>query len=156
MRKTPIQPERSRSVSNGPAVPQSSCKADALRLGADDLVATRDTEVFQKYAGRFDLILDTVSAQHDYNSYLNLLRLDGTMVLVGLPDPAPIAAFSLITRRRRLAGSMIGGIRETQEMPEFCAKHGIVSDVEVIPIQRINEAFGDVRYRFVIDIASLK
>jgi alcohol dehydrogenase (NADP+) len=134
---------------------------DALRLGADDFVVTRDADAFQKHAGRFDFILDTVSAKHDFSSYLNLLRLDGTMVLVGLPDPTPLAAMPLITRRRRLAGSMIGGIRETQEMLDYCAAHHIASDVEVIPIQKINEAFertikSDVRYRFVIDSASFK
>jgi uncharacterized zinc-type alcohol dehydrogenase-like protein len=134
---------------------------DALRLGADDFIPTRDATVFQKNAGRFDFILDTVSAQHDYNAYLQLLRRNGTMVLVGLPDPTPLAAFPLISGRRRLAGSMIGGIRETQEMLDFCAAHRLASDVEVIPIQRINEAYertvkSDVRYRFVIDIASLK
>jgi uncharacterized zinc-type alcohol dehydrogenase-like protein len=133
----------------------------ALRLGADDFIATRDAAVFQKNAGRFDFILDTVSAQHDYNAYLQLLRRNGTMVLVGLPDPTPLAAFPLILGRRRLAGSLIGGIRETQEMLDFCAAHGLASDVEVIPIQQINEAYertvkSDVRYRFVIDIASLK
>jgi alcohol dehydrogenase (NADP+) len=136
-------------------------RADALRLGADDFLATGEANVFQKYAGHFNFILDTVSAQHDYNAYLNLLKLDGTMVLVGLPNPSPLAASSLIPRRRRLAGSMTGGIRETQQMLEFCANNGIASDVEVVPIQRINEAFertvrGDVRYRFVIDIASLR
>ena len=138
-----------------------SKRDDALRLGADDFLATRDASIFEKNASRFDFILDTVSAPHDYNAYLNMLRLDGTMVLVGLPDPTPLSAGPLISARRRLAGSMIGGIRETQEMLDFCAKHGIVSDVEVIPIQQINEAYertvkGDVRYRFVIDIASLK
>ena len=102
-----------------------------------------------------------MSAQHDYNAYLNLLRRDGTMVLVGLPDPTPLAAAPLIMQRRRLAGSLIGGIRETQEMLDFCAEYGVASDVEVIPIQQINEAYermmkSDVRYRFVIDIASLK
>jgi uncharacterized zinc-type alcohol dehydrogenase-like protein len=133
----------------------------ALRLGADDFIATRDAAVFQKNAGRFDFILDTVSAQHDYNAYLNLLRRNGTMVLVGLPDPTPLAAFTLVLGRRRLAGSLIGGIRETQEMLDFCAAHGLASDVEVIPIQQVNEAYertvkSDVRYRFVIDIASLR
>jgi alcohol dehydrogenase (NADP+) len=136
-------------------------RSDALHLGADDFIPTRDADVFQRHAGRFDFILDTVSARHDYNSYLNLLRLDGTMVLVGLPDPAPVAASSLVRRRRRLAGSMTGGIRETQQMLEFCAKHEIASEVEIMPIERVNEAFertvrGDVRYRFVIDIQSLK
>ena len=134
---------------------------DAIGLGADDFIATSDADVFKKNAERFDFILDTVSAKHDYNSYLNLLRLDGTMVLVGAPEPSPLSAMPLIMRRRRLAGSAIGGIRETQEMLDFCAKHGVASDVEVIPIQQVNEAYdrivkGDVKYRFVIDIASLK
>ncbi len=134
---------------------------DAIRLGADDFIVTRDPEVFTHNAGRFSFILDTVSAQHDYNAYLGLLRRDGTLVLVGMPDPSPLAAGPLIMGRRRLAGSLIGGIRETQEMLNFCAEHGIASDVEVIPIQRINEAYertlkSDVRYRFVIDMASLK
>jgi uncharacterized zinc-type alcohol dehydrogenase-like protein len=137
-----------------------SKRDDALRLGADDFVATKDPDAFEKNAGRFDFILDTISAQHDYNSYLNLLRLDGAMVLVGLPEPAPLSAGPLIRRRRRLAGSLIGGIRETQEMLDFCGEHGIGADVEVIPAQQINEAYermlrGDVRYRFVIDIASI-
>ena len=134
---------------------------DARRLGADDFVATRDPDVFQKHAERFGFILDTVSAAHDYNAYLNLLRRDGTMVLVGVPEPTPLSAPALIFKRRRLAGSLIGGIRETQEMLDFCAEHGVASDVEVIPIQSINEAYerllkSDVRYRFVIDIASLR
>ncbi len=134
---------------------------DALRLGASDFLVTREAAAFEKNAGRFDFILDTVSAQHDYNAYLGLLRLDGAMVLVGVPDPTPVHAFPLILRRRRLAGSMIGGIRETQEMLDFCAQHGLAADIEVIPIQYINEAYertikSDVRYRFVIDIASLK
>src|SRR6266850_5230727 len=135
-------------------------RQDALRLGADDFVVTRH-ETFERNAGRFDFILDTISVQHDYNAYLNLLRRDGTMVLVGFPDPTPLAAAPLIMQRRRLAGSLIGGIRETQEMLDFCAECGVASDVEVIPIQQINEAYermmkSDVRYRFVIDIASLK
>jgi alcohol dehydrogenase (NADP+) len=136
-------------------------REDAFRLGADDFIATRDPQAFEQNAGRFDFILDTVSAQHDYNAYVGLLRLNGTMVLVGLPDPTAIGAFSLVNNRRSLAGSSIGGIRETQEMLDFCGKHKIVSDIEVIPIQKVNEAYervikGDVRYRFVIDIASLK
>ncbi|MGH8586285.1 MAG: NAD(P)-dependent alcohol dehydrogenase, partial [Gammaproteobacteria bacterium] len=136
-------------------------REDALRLGAQDFLATRETDVFKDNAGRFDFILDTVSAPHDYNAYLNLLRRDSTMVLVGMPDPALLAAAPLVMQRRRLAGSLIGGIRETQEMLDFCAEHGVASDVEVIPIKQINEAYermlkGDVRYRFVIDIASLK
>ncbi len=130
---------------------------DALRLGANDFINTRKAGVFQKNAERFDCILDTVSAQHSYDDYLGLLRRDATMVLVGLPDPTPFSAGSLIMKRRRLAGSVIGGIRETQEMLEFCAKHKIASDIELIPIQAINAAYervikGDVRYRFVIDI----
>jgi uncharacterized zinc-type alcohol dehydrogenase-like protein len=137
-------------------------REDALRLGADDFIATSDPSVFEKNAGRFNLILDTVSASHDYNSYLGMLGLDGTMVLLGVPDqPPPLAAGLLIMKRRHLTGSGIGGIRETQEMLDFCAEHGIVSDVEVIPIQKINEAYertirSDVRYRFVIDTASLR
>ena len=137
-------------------------REDALRLGADDFLATNDPSAFEKNAGRFDFILDTVSARHDYNAYLGLLRRDGTMVLVGVPDePASLDAFSVISKRRRLTGSSIGGIRETQEMLDFCASHGIASDVEVIPIQKINEAWertvrSDVRYRFVIDIDSLR
>lgn len=138
-----------------------SKREDALRLGADDFIATRETDVFKENTGRFDFILDTVSAPHDYNAYLNLLRRDGTMVLVGMPEPAPLAPAPLVMQRRRLAGSLIGGIRETQEMLDFCAGHGVASDVEVIPIQQINEAYermlkGDVRYRFVIDTGSLK
>ena len=136
-------------------------REDALRLGADDFVVTLREEAFEKNAGRFDFILDTLSKQHDYNAYLNLLRRDSTMVLVGLPDPTPLAAALLIMQRRRLAGSLLGGIRKTQEMLDFCAEYGVASDVEVIPIQQINEANermlkSDVRYRFVIDIASLK
>ncbi|MEO5621883.1 MAG: NAD(P)-dependent alcohol dehydrogenase [Dokdonella sp.] len=136
-------------------------REDALRLGADDFLATRDPSVFKKNTERFDLILDTVSAPHDYSAYLGLLRLDGTMVLVGIPEPTPLAAGPLIMRRRQLAGSLIGGIRETQEMLDFCAEHGIASDVEVINMCDINEAYarmlkGDVRYRFVIDAASLR
>jgi uncharacterized zinc-type alcohol dehydrogenase-like protein len=134
---------------------------DALRLGADDFIATKDESAFKENAGRFDLIFDAVSAQHDYNAYLNLLKRDGTMVLLGLPDPSPLAAAVLVFKRRKLAGSLIGGIRETQEMLDFCAEHGVAADVEVIPIDKVNEAFermlkGDVRYRFVIDMASLK
>ncbi len=134
---------------------------DALRLGADDFIATKDESAFEENAGRFDFIFDAVSAQHDYNAYLNLLKRDGTMVLLGLPDPSPLAAALLVFKRRKLAGSLIGGIRETQEMLDFSAEHGIAADVEVIPIDKVNEAFermlkGDVRYRFVIDMASLK
>jgi len=134
---------------------------DALALGANDFLSTKDENAFKDNAGRFDFIIDTVSAQHDYNAYLGLLRRDGIMVLVGVPDPTPVAAPSLIMKRRTLSGSLIGGIRETQEMLDFCAEHGVASDVEVIRIQDINEAYervlkSDVRYRFVIDIASLR
>jgi uncharacterized zinc-type alcohol dehydrogenase-like protein len=135
---------------------------DARRLGADEVVMSRNPGEMQKHAGSFDFILDTASADHDLNPYLALLKLDGTMTLVGAPEkPAPVAAFNLIMARRSLAGSGIGGIRETQEMLDFCAEHGITSDVETIPIQGINEAYerlleGDVKYRFVIDMASLK
>jgi uncharacterized zinc-type alcohol dehydrogenase-like protein len=106
-------------------------------------------------------LLDTVSAEHDLNAYLNLLKTDGRMVLVGLPDPSPLAAFPLVFRRRSLSGSLIGGIRETQEMLDFCAEHGITCDIEVIGMSQINEAYermmkSDVRYRFVIDMASMK
>jgi uncharacterized zinc-type alcohol dehydrogenase-like protein len=134
---------------------------DALKLGADDFLVTRDEAAFKDNAGRFDFILDTVSAKHDYNAYLNLLKREGIMVLVGAPDATPLSAFALIMKRRRLAGSLIGGIRQTQEMLDFCAEHGIAADVEMIAIDEINEAYermlkNDVRYRFVIDIASLK
>ena len=137
-----------------------SKKDDALKLGADDFAATSDPSVFKTLAGSFDFILDTVSAPHDYNAYLGLLRRDGTMILVGMPDkPVPLSAGPLIMGRRKLVGSLIGGIRETQEMLDFCAEHGVASDIELIPIARINEAYermikGDVRYRFVIDCAT--
>jgi alcohol dehydrogenase (NADP+) len=135
---------------------------DALRLGADDVVVSKNPVELEKHTGSFDFILDTVSAEHDLNAYLNLLKLDGTMTLVGAaPTPPPLHAFSLIMKRRRLAGSAIGGIRETQEMLDFCAERGITADIELIPIQEINEAYkrllkGNVKYRFVIDMASLK
>jgi uncharacterized zinc-type alcohol dehydrogenase-like protein len=135
---------------------------DAKRLGADDVIVSTSPGEMQKHAGSFDFILDTAAAPHDLNAYLALLKLDGTMTLVGAPEkPAPVDAFNLIMRRRSLAGSMIGGIRETQEMLDFCGEHGITSDVEVIAIQRINDAYerlsrGDVKYRFVIDMASLR
>jgi alcohol dehydrogenase (NADP+) len=136
-------------------------EADGKRLGANHFYATSDAETFTKLAGTFDLIINTVSAKMDWNQYLSLLRLDGTMVVVGLPaKDMPIGAFPLTARRRSLAGSQIGGIRETQEMLDFCSKHGITCDVEVVPIQKVNEAYervlkSDVRYRFVIDMASL-
>jgi uncharacterized zinc-type alcohol dehydrogenase-like protein len=134
---------------------------DALRLGADDFLATDDADVFKRNKARFDFILDTVSATHDYNAYLRMLRLDGTMVLVGIPDPSPVSASPLAARRRRLAGSSIGGIRETQEMLDFCAEHGLQADIEVIAMDRINEAYeqmlrSEVRYRFVIDTATIQ
>jgi uncharacterized zinc-type alcohol dehydrogenase-like protein len=139
-----------------------SKREDALRLGADDFVVTSEPDAFKQNAERFSFILDTVSAQHDYNADLGLLKHDGTMVLVGAPpEPTPVRSFPLIMKRRRLAGSLIGGIKETQEMLDFCAEHGVASDIELIPIQKINEAYermlkGDVRYRFVIDTASLQ
>jgi uncharacterized zinc-type alcohol dehydrogenase-like protein len=135
---------------------------DAVRLGAHDVVVSKNAAQMQKQVGSFDFILDTVSAPHDLNAYINLLKRDGTLALVGAPEaPAPVHAIGLLFGRRRLAGSLIGGIRETQEMLDFCAEHGITCDVEVIPIQKINEAYerllkGDVKYRFVIDMATLK
>jgi uncharacterized zinc-type alcohol dehydrogenase-like protein len=134
---------------------------DARDLGAHNFVVTKEAENMKPLAGRFDFILDTVSAAHDLNGYLNLLALNGVMVIVGVPEkPAEVAAFSLIGNNRTLAGSGIGGIRETQEMLDYCAEHNIVSDIEMIPIQKIEEAYertikSDVRYRFVIDMQSL-
>lgn len=138
----------------------ASKQADAERLGADDFLLSKEEGAFKKNAKRFDFILDTISAAHDYNAYLGMLNRGGTMVLVGLPEPSPISAGSLIHRRRQLAGSLIGGIKETQEMLDFCAKHNVLSDIELIPIDQINTAYdrmvkSDVRYRFVIDIKSL-
>lgn len=135
---------------------------DARRLGADDVVLSKDEDQMSRYADKLHFVLDAVSAQHDINAYLKLLRVDGSLALVGAPEhPLPVAAFSLIPYRRSFAGSMIGGIAETQEMLDFCGKHNIVSDIEMIDIQQINEAYerllkGDVKYRFVIDMASLK
>jgi len=137
-------------------------REDALRLGADDVVVSRNADEMQKHAGSFDFILDAVSADHDINAYINLLGRDGDLTLVGAPaEPLDVTAFSLITRRRSLSGSAIGGIAETQEMLDFCGKHNITADVEVIPIQKVNEAYerllkSDVKYRFSIDMASLK
>jgi uncharacterized zinc-type alcohol dehydrogenase-like protein len=134
---------------------------DAQRLGADEVVVSRNTAEMEKHAGTFDFILDTVSAHHDINSYLSLLARDGNLTLVGAPpQPLNVAAFSLIGGRHSLSGSAIGGLRETQEMLDFCGKHNITSDVEVIPIQKVNEAYerlvkSDVKYRFSIDMASL-
>lgn len=134
---------------------------DAKRFGAKELVVTKNPKVFEKMANQFDFILDTVSAEHDLNDYLKLLRRDGTMALVGVPEkPAKLKAFSLIEKRRRLSASLIGGIRETQEMLDFCARKGLGAEVEVIPVSRVNEAYervikGDVRYRFVLDMKTL-
>ncbi|MDR3699337.1 MAG: NAD(P)-dependent alcohol dehydrogenase [Candidatus Sulfopaludibacter sp.] len=135
---------------------------DGLRLGAHEVAVSKDAEQMKKHAGTLDFVLDAVSANHDINAYLRLLKLDGTLTLVGAPEaPLPVSAFDLILPRRSFAGSGIGGIAETQEMLDFCADHGIVSDIETIAIQQVNEAYdrllkGDVRYRFVIDMASLK
>jgi uncharacterized zinc-type alcohol dehydrogenase-like protein len=135
---------------------------DARRLGADDVVLSKDEDQMNRYAGKLHFVLDCVSASHDINLYLNQLRVDGSLALVGAPEhPLPVAAFSLIPYRRSFAGSTIGGIAETQEMLDFCGKHNIVADIEMINIQQINEAYerllkGDVKYRFVIDMASLK
>ena len=137
-------------------------KDDALRLGGDEVVVSRNANEMQRHAGSFDFILDTVSAEHDVNAYLNLLRVDGALTLVGAPPkPLQVSAFSLIMGRRSLSGSNIGGIAETQEMVDFCGAHGITADVEIIPIQSVNEAYerllkSDVKYRFSIDMASLR
>jgi len=139
-----------------------SKKEDALRLGADEVVLSRNAGEMQKHAGSFDFILDAAAAGHDINAYINLLRLDGNLTVVGAPEkPHAVNAFSLIFGRRSLSGSLIGGIAETQEMLDFCGQHKITSDVEVIPIQKVNEAYermlkSDVKYRFSIDMASLK
>jgi alcohol dehydrogenase (NADP+) len=135
---------------------------DAFRLGADEAVVSRHTDEMQKHAGSFDFILDTISADHDINAYINLLRLDGNLTLVGAPaKPLAVAAFGLLFGRRSLSGSLIGGIAETQEMLDFCGEHDITADVELIEIQDINEAYermlkSEVKYRFVIDLASLQ
>ena len=139
-----------------------SKKEDALRLGADEVVISRNADEMQKHAESFDFILDAVSADHDINAYINLLRRDGNLTIVGAPPkPLGVSAFGLIMRRRSFSGSNIGGIAETQEMLDFCGKHNITADVEVIPIQKVNEAYerllkSDVKYRFSIDMASLK
>ena len=135
---------------------------DGKRLGADEVVISKDEDAMRKQTASFDFILDTVSAQHDINAYLGLLKLDGTLCQVGAPEkPLPVAVFNLILPRRNFAGSAIGGIAETQEMLDFCAEHGIVSDIEMIAMDRVNEAYErllkqDVKYRFVIDMATLK
>ncbi len=139
-----------------------SKKDDALRLGADDVVVSRNADEMKKHTGSFDFILDAVSAEHDINAYINLLGRDGNLTLVGAPTkPLGVSAFSLIMARRNLSGSAIGGIAETQEMLDFCWAHNITADVELIPIQKVNEAYerllkADVKYRFSIDMASLK
>lgn len=139
-----------------------SKEADAKKLGAHHFVLTSDKEKMKEVANSFDFILNTVSATHDYNMYLNLLRTNGTMIVVGVPPEASeVPAFTLIGKRRSIIGSLIGGIAETQEMLDFCAEHNIVSDVEVIDMPYINDAYerilkSDVKYRFVIDLASLK
>jgi uncharacterized zinc-type alcohol dehydrogenase-like protein len=135
---------------------------DALRLGADEVVVSRNEDEMRKHAGSFDFILDCVAADHDINAYIQLLRRDGNITLVGAPEkPLSLAAFGLIFGRHSLSGSPIGGIRETQKMLDFCGAHDITADVEVIPIQKVNEAYerllrSDVKYRFSIDMASLR
>src|SRR5438874_8289111 len=137
-------------------------KEDALRLGADEVVISRNADEMQKHAGSFDFILDAVSANHDIGAYINLLRRDGNITLVGAPEkPLAVSAFGLIMGRRSLSGSPIGGIAETQEMLDFCGQYNITADVEVIPIQKVNEAYerllkSEVKYRFSIEMASLK
>ncbi|WP_243293880.1 NAD(P)-dependent alcohol dehydrogenase [Geothrix mesophila] len=138
-----------------------SKEADARKLGAHHFGLTSDDATFKRLAGQFDLIIDTISAPHDYNKYLGLLRVEGAMVLLGVPpEPTPVAAHALIGGRKILTGSLIGGIQETQEMLDFCAEHGIVSEIELIPVQKVNEAYermlkNDVRYRFVLDMKTL-
>jgi uncharacterized zinc-type alcohol dehydrogenase-like protein len=137
-------------------------KEDALRLGADEVVISKNADEMAKHAGSFHFILDAVSADHDINAYIQLLRRDGNITLVGAPEkPLAVSAFGLLFGRKSLSGSPIGGIPETQEMLDFCGKNGITADVEVIPIQKVNEAYerllkADVKYRFSIDMASLK
>jgi uncharacterized zinc-type alcohol dehydrogenase-like protein len=137
-------------------------REDALRLGADEVVISRNADEMKKHAGTFDMILDCVSADHDVNAYLNLVKAGGNMTLVGAPEkPLPVSAFALFFGNKTLSGSMIGGIDQTQEMLDFCGRHDITADVEVIAIRQINEAYermlkNDVKYRFSIDMASLK
>jgi uncharacterized zinc-type alcohol dehydrogenase-like protein len=137
-------------------------KEDALRLGADEVIISTNTEEMQQHAGSFDFIPDTIAAEHDINAYINMLGRDGNITLVGAPEkPLAVSAFALLIGRRSLSGSIIGGIAETQELLDFCGKHNITADVEVIPIQKVNEAYerllkSDVKYRFSIDMASLK
>jgi uncharacterized zinc-type alcohol dehydrogenase-like protein len=140
----------------------NSKKDDAIKLGAKNFANTKEKSTFEKYTRYFDFMINTVSADIDLNAYLSLLKRDGTLVVVGVPEqPASLHAFSLIGQRNSIAGSLIGGIEETQEMLDFCGRHNITSEIELIPIDKINEAYermikGDVRYRFVIDINSLK
>jgi uncharacterized zinc-type alcohol dehydrogenase-like protein len=135
---------------------------DALRLGAEEVIISTNPDEMKQHAGSFDFILDTISADHDVNAYLNLLCIDGNLTLVGAPEkPFPVSAFALLFGRKSISGSLIGGIKETQEMLDFCGEHNITSDVEVIPIQQVNEAYerllkSEVKYRFSIDMASLK
>ena len=137
-------------------------EADARRLGADEVVITKDPDAMTAHKGKFDFVLDCVSAPHDMNLYLGLLKLNGTLCLVGLPEKElPVSAFSLITNRRSLAGSMIGGMKETQEMLDYCAEHNIVSDYEMTSVDKLDAAYervvkSDVKYRFVIDMKTLK
>ena len=137
-------------------------KQDALRLGADEVVISKNADEMRKHTGSFDFILDAIAADHDISAFINLLRRDGNITLVGAPEkPLSVSAFGLIMGRRSLSGSPIGGIAETQEMLDFCGQHNITADVEVIPIQKVNEAYerllkSDVKYRFSIDMASLK
>ena len=139
-----------------------SKEADAKKLGATHFLVSTDKEAMSKYSSYFDVVLDAISANHDYTTYLNLLGIDGKLMVVGLPIESPkVQPFSLVTNRRSVIGSCIGGMKETQEMLDYCAEHNIVSEIEVIPMQKINEAYdrmlkGDVKYRFVIDLASLK
>ena len=139
-----------------------SKEADAKKLGATHFLVSTDKDAMSKYNSYFDVILDAISANHDYTTYLNLLGIDGKLMVVGLPIESPkVQPFSLVTNRRSVIGSCIGGMKETQEMLDYCAEHNIVSEIEVIPMQKINEAYdrmlkGDVKYRFVIDLASLK
>jgi len=137
-------------------------KEDALRLGAHEVIISTDPDEMKPHVGSFDFILDTIAVEHDINGYINMLGLDGNITLVGAPEkPLPVSAFALLFGRKSLSGSLIGGIKETQEMLDFCGEHNITSDVEVIPIQEVNEAYerllkSDVKYRFSIDMASLK
>jgi len=137
-------------------------KEDALRLGAHEVIISTNPDEMKQHVGSFDFILDTIAVEHDINTYINMLGLDGNITLVGAPEkPLPVAAFALIFGHKSISGSLIGGIKETQEMLDFCGEHNITSDVEVIPIQKINEAYerllkSDVKYRFSIDMASLK